>query len=146
NVGPVNSGVTTVNRVPGQPLFLKDLNCHCIDPNKDFVLNPNAWAQPAAGQYGTAAPFYNDYRYGRTPSEQAGIGRIFTIKEGFTHPTRPNFFTVFNRVYLNQPVSINALQTPSRVNGNATGGFGYISPGNVLFPQRNGQLVARFQF
>lgn len=28
------------NRVPGVPLFTKDLNCHCIDPNKDLVLNP----------------------------------------------------------------------------------------------------------
>ena len=24
---------TLANRVPGQPLFTKDLNCHCIDPN-----------------------------------------------------------------------------------------------------------------
>ena len=31
---------TLSNRVPGVPLFTKDLNCHCIDPNKDFVLNP----------------------------------------------------------------------------------------------------------
>ncbi|HYP14454.1 MAG TPA: TonB-dependent receptor, partial [Bryobacteraceae bacterium] len=31
---------TYANRVPGEPLFLKDLNCHCIDPNKEFVLNP----------------------------------------------------------------------------------------------------------
>ncbi len=28
---------TFVNRVPGQPLFLKDPNCHCINPNADFV-------------------------------------------------------------------------------------------------------------
>jgi hypothetical protein len=35
------------SRVPGQPLFLKDLNCHCIDPNKEFVLNPAAWSDPA---------------------------------------------------------------------------------------------------
>src|SRR5260370_26546354 len=26
---------TFANRVPGQPLFLKDLNCHCIDPRKN---------------------------------------------------------------------------------------------------------------
>jgi len=37
---------TFANRVPNQPLFLKDLNCHCIDPNKDFVLNPAAWSDP----------------------------------------------------------------------------------------------------
>ena len=34
------------NRVPGVPLFTQDLNCHCFDPNKTFVLNPAAWANP----------------------------------------------------------------------------------------------------
>jgi len=34
------STATFDNRVPGQPLFLKDLNCHCFDPNTNFVLNP----------------------------------------------------------------------------------------------------------
>jgi hypothetical protein len=33
---------TVMSRVPGQPLFLKDLNCGCIDPRKDLVLNPAA--------------------------------------------------------------------------------------------------------
>ncbi|MEP6963791.1 MAG: hypothetical protein ABI995_17075, partial [Acidobacteriota bacterium] len=51
---------TRMNRVPGEPLYLKDLNCHCIDPNKELVLNPKAWADPAAGQWGTSAAFYND--------------------------------------------------------------------------------------
>ncbi len=46
---------TYANRVPGRPLFLKNSNCHCIDSNKDFILNPAAWSDPAAGQFGTAA-------------------------------------------------------------------------------------------
>src|SRR5206468_3564107 len=43
--GPSNNpanwggGTTFFNRVEGQPLFLKDPNCHCIDPTKDLVLN-----------------------------------------------------------------------------------------------------------
>ena len=41
------------NRVPGQSLFLKDLNCHCTDPTKDLVLNPAAWSNPPDGQFGT---------------------------------------------------------------------------------------------
>ena len=46
---------TRMNRVEGQPLFLKDPNCGCIDPRQDFVLNPAAWADPAPGQFGTSA-------------------------------------------------------------------------------------------
>ena len=38
---------TFANRVPGQPLFTVDLNCHCYDPKKTFVLNPNAWVDPS---------------------------------------------------------------------------------------------------
>lgn len=47
------------NRVQGQPLFLQDLNCHCFDPTRTFALNPAAWADPAPGQFGASAPFYN---------------------------------------------------------------------------------------
>jgi hypothetical protein len=77
---------TFVNRVPGVPLFSKDPNCHCIDPNKDFVLNPAVWSQPAAGQFGTAAAFYNDYRWARRPDEQMLLGRIFRLREGNVAP------------------------------------------------------------
>jgi hypothetical protein len=50
NLGAQLGRGTVANRVPGQPLFLKDLNCHCFDPNNEFVLNPAAWAEPAAGE------------------------------------------------------------------------------------------------
>jgi len=153
--GPSNPA-TYANRVPGQPLFLKDLNCHCIDPNKDFVLNPAAWSQPAAGQYGVGNPFYNDYRYERTPSEQMSLGRIFRLRENMNFQIRAEFFNVFNRIYLNQPVATNALQTPSHdKTGRATGGFGYIAPGGTIITTtsitqgngpRTGQLVVRLQF
>src|SRR5262249_2703530 len=97
--------------------------------------------------FGVSAPFYNDYRYARTPSEQMGIGRIFTIREGFTLRIRAEFFNVLNRTYLSLPVSTTAQQTPTRNPlGAPNGGFGFANPGGVLFPQRNGQLVARFQF
>jgi len=43
---------TRVNRVPGVPLFTQDPNCHCFDPAQTFILNPAAWTQPAAGQWG----------------------------------------------------------------------------------------------
>ena len=76
---------TRMNRVSGEALFLKDLNCHCIDPNKELVLNPNAWSDPAAGEWGTSAAFYDDFLSApaqrtvgnrpRVPSSRADHGR-----------------------------------------------------------------------
>jgi hypothetical protein len=138
---------TFANRVPGVPLFLKDLNCHCIDPNKDLVLNPAAWADPAPGQWGTSSAYYNDYRYQRRPNEQLSLGRIFRIREGMTFQVRAEFFNVFNRTFMNDPIVNNAKATPTyNSKGALTGGFGYINPGSLNSQPRNGQLVARFQF
>jgi hypothetical protein len=138
---------TFANRVPGQPLFLKDLNCHCIDPNKDFVLNPAAWSDPAPGQFGTAAAFHNDYRYARRPVESASFGRTFRIRESIWLQVRGEFFNVFNRTEFNNPDSTNALATPTRnTAGVPTAGFGRINPGSLFSNPRSGQIVARFQF
>jgi hypothetical protein len=138
---------TYANRVPGQPLFLKDPNCHCINPNKDFILNPAAWTDPAAGQFGTAAAYYNDYRYARRPAESASLGRLFRIREHMTFEFRAEFFNIFNRTELNNPDSTNALLAPV-VNsaGVPTSGFGRVNPTGVYAPPRSGQLVARFRF
>jgi hypothetical protein len=46
-------GETYANRVSGVPLYTQDINCHCYDPNKTFVLNPAAWSDPAPGTFGT---------------------------------------------------------------------------------------------
>jgi hypothetical protein len=138
---------TRMNRVPGEPLFLQDLNCRCFDPNQDFVLNPKAWADPAQGQWGFSAPYYNDYRYQRRPDEQLTIGRIFRIKEGVSLQVRAEFFNALNRTYMNDPAAGNPLQTQSRnAQGVPISGFGRIDTGSVINPPRNGQLVARLQW
>jgi hypothetical protein len=138
---------TFVNRVPGVPLFTKDPNCHCIDPNQDFVLNPAAWAQPAAGQFGTAAAFYNDYRWARRPDEQASLGRIFRLREKMSLQIRAEFFNIFNRTFLNTPTSGNAQAIQVRNSaGVPTSGFGFISAGSVAAANRTGQLVGRIQW
>ena len=138
---------TLFNRVPGVPLFTQDLNCHCFDPSTTFVLNPAAWSNPAAGQWGTAAAYYSDYRYQRRPVENISLGRTFRIKERTSLQIRAEFTNIFNRTEPNNPTATNALATQTRNNvGQTTAGFGYISTGTVFAAPRQGQLVARFQF
>jgi len=140
------------NRVPGVPLYLvPSLNCHCFDPSTTPVLNPAAWAAPAAGQFGTSAPFYSDFRYARHPSENINFGRTWRFKERMSLNLRAEFSNFFNRTYLNNPTSTNPT-TPVTKNaaGLLTGGFGYISTTlsstSQLAQPRNGTIVARFTF
>ena len=141
------AAATFANRVAGQPLFLQDLNCHCFDPNTSFVLNPKAWTDPAAGQFGVSAPYYNDYRSVRRPDESLSLGRIFRIRESMSFSIRAEFFNPFNRTYLNNPDSSNAASTQKvSANGQTVSGFGRINTGSTFSSPRNGQLVARFQW
>jgi len=150
---------TFMNRVAGQPLFLKDLNCHCIDPNRDFVLNPAAWTNPAAGTFGTAAAYYNDYRFQRHPNEALSIGRVFPVREQVTLEFRAEFFNAFNRANMADPLATNALaQQVKNGAGVPISGFGYInsqSLGNASTLNNNtglggnprqGQLLLRVRF
>jgi len=141
-------GGTNANRVPGQPLFLKDPDCRCFDPNKEFILNPAAWSNPAPGEWGTAATYYSDYRTARRPDEQLSLGRNFRVREKMGFSVRAEFFNVFNRTYLNNPDSTNALATPvvNPAAGQTTSGFGRINTGTTFNPPRSGQIVARFTF
>jgi hypothetical protein len=138
---------TFFNRVPGVPLFTQDLNCHCFDPNKTFVLNPAAWANPAPGQWGTSAAYYSDFRYQRHPVENLSLGRVFRIKERANLQIRAEFTNAFNRTQPNNPTVTNPLATQTRnAAGQTTAGFGYINVGTVFSAPRQGQLIARFQF
>ncbi len=167
------SNATYANRVPGQPLFLKDMNCHCFDPNKEFVLNPNAWADPAPGQFGTGAPYYSDYRYPRVPQENLAVGRTFRIGERARFNIRAEFSNIFNRSRIlilnsNQATNlstINARATRtgtdasgrtitlapdagSHVDGKVVSGFGFINTTTTptIPTSRQGTIVGRFVF
>jgi hypothetical protein len=138
---------TFANRVAGQPLFTKDPNCHCIDPNQEFILNPSAWADPPAGQFGVGAAYYNDYRQQRRYTEGMSLGRNFRLKEGVSLSFRIDLQNVFNRTYMNNPTSTNAKATQTRdATGKPISGFGYISTATVAFPPRAGIIVGRFNF
>jgi hypothetical protein len=138
---------TRMNRVPGEPLFLTDLNGGDIDPNKDFVLNPKAWVDPAQGEWGTSPAFYDDFRFQRRPEEQLSFGRSFHLGARSRFDLRAELFNPFNRTFMNNPDAINPLQTP-RVDaqGKPIAGFGRIDTGSVFGPQRSGQIVTRISW
>ena len=121
---------TRYNRVPGEPLYLTDLNNGTsIDPFKQLTLNPKAWVDAGPGEWGTAAAYYNDYRYARRPDEQLSFGRTFRVKERYALSFRGEFFNVFNRTYLNNPDAGNpAATTRTDANGNVTPASGASTP------------------
>src|SRR5581483_1221047 len=145
----------------GQPLYLKDLNCHCFDPNTTFVLNPLAWANPGPGQFG-GQTYYGDFRGQRRPVENFAFGRQFRIRERYALNIRAEFTNVLNRAYLNDPTistpTIGPQTAPScrQPNGSSgpcsqpgmqiLSGFGSIGLSSVRYPPRTGQVVAQIQF
>jgi len=143
-----------MNRVPGVPLYtVSDLNCHCYDPSSTAVLNPAAWTNPAPGQFGSAAMFYDDYRFQRHPSENINFGRTWRFKERMSLNLRVEFANMFNRAFYNNPSYTNPTTPVTHNPANPaylSGGFGYIStvfaPTNQLAQPRNGTIVARFSF
>jgi hypothetical protein len=145
-----------MNRVSGQPLFLvSDLNCKCFDPGRTFVLNPQAWSDPADGQWGFSSPYYSDYRNRRVPDEQLSLGRVFPIKDRLKFSVRAEFFNVFNRTVFPALSGNNPVTTPAKnAQGLITAGFGFyntatagnVQTGGIIPTSRNGQLVARFEW
>ncbi len=152
-------------RVSGQPLYLKNLNCGCINPYTDVVLNPAAWQNPANGAFGPATgTFYGDFRSARRPTENASIGRTFRFKERMTLQIRAEFSNIFNRTQIGNPSTAAPQAKPSpNAAGQYTSGFGTINlvvPGpnqqptqtlNAVVGQlytlpRTGTLIARFSF
>jgi Carboxypeptidase regulatory-like domain/TonB dependent receptor-like, beta-barrel len=152
---------TFANRVPGEPLFTEDLNCHCFDPRNTFVLNPKAWADPPAGTFGTAAAYYGDYREQRRPQEQMNFGRTFRIKEKVTFNIRAEFSNIFNRAFIpnpgtgptvvgGTPTILNLTNATTSVqvrnpNGTTASGFGALLNLAPIAP-RQGNIVARITF
>ena len=148
-------------RVPGQPLYLKDPNCHCFDPNTTIVLNPLAWTNPSPGQFG-AAYYYGDFRGPRRPVENLAVGRRFRIRERMSLSLRAEFQNILNRTYMNNPTvsgtgispqTAPVCKLPNGSNGACSqpglqivSGFGSIDTSTVPYQPRSGQLVAQFEF
>jgi hypothetical protein len=164
-LGPANVGGEQF-RVPGQPLFLKDLNCGCINPYQDLVLNPAAWVNPPNGTFGPAVgTMYGDFRSARRPTESANFGRTFHFREGkMGLEIRGEFTNIFNRTQIGNPTTTAPGSAPTKnIQGQYSAGFGVINltvsgpnqapsytqnavVGQLYTLPRNGTLIARFSF
>ena len=148
-----NFGNNFQNYVAGQPLFTHDPNCGCFNPQTTQILNPSAWTDAPIGQWGGTAPFLNNFRWQRQPTENMSFARNFPIgREGrYVFQFRAEFFNIFNRLYLSAPSLTNPTLpiTTAQYLGNTynSAGFGSMATLNGAGDQpRNGQLVARFTF
>ena len=111
------------------------------------MLNPAAWSNPAAGQFGTSPAYYDDFAIsdGLTSSSASAGASGSRIEQRFE--VRAEFFNAFNRIQLNNPDAANPLQTQQRnAQGVPTAGFGRINTGSVFGPPRSGQIVMRFSW
>jgi len=77
-----------------------DINCHCFDPTKTIVLNPNAWDNVPDGQWAADNSTLRFYRGFRQPVENANFSRSFRITERVNLNVRVEFNNVFNRMQL----------------------------------------------
>jgi hypothetical protein len=129
-----------------------DINCHCFDPTKTIVLNPNAWANVPDGQWAADNSTLRFYRGIRTPVENANFSRNFRITERINLNVRAEFNNVFNRMQLPGPTTTgNFASAPSTFKSGAnaglySGGFGTILPLSGTSGMRTGTLVARITF
>jgi hypothetical protein len=154
-------GQSFANRKPGVPLFtVKDLNCHCYDPNTTFVLNKDAWYDPDPGTFGVSPAYYSDYRRQRRPIENMNLGRTFRMTEKMSFNLRIEFTNVFNRSFWADPAgtsltnwsSTQARQPlkPGQTVATTASGFGAVTTTGFtttqnLYP-RQGVVVGRFTF
>jgi hypothetical protein len=155
---------TSLNRVAGVSQFQTlgnggtDPNCKCFDPNKQLLLNPGAYVDPGAGNFGAGAFFNSNYRWMRQPSEAMSFARNFKMgKEGkYNLQIRGEFQNILNRRFYSAPGNgATGINTPTTFNttagsaafGSVVGGFGYVNAVNGFGSQpRSGQAVARFTF
>jgi len=138
--GPANNpalwggGNTFFNPIPGQSCLSANPSQKGFDPTTTLALNPNAWVDPGGGNFGTAAPFYNNCRWQRYPAENLSFGRNFRLKERANLQFRVEFQNVFNRLFYSAP-SIAGFTgtnptTPAvhnNPNGALSGGYGYVN-------------------
>jgi len=158
--GPSNNpalwggGNTFWNPVAGQSCLAVDPNKKGFDPTSTLALNANAWVDAAPGQFGVAAPFYNNCRWQRQPQENMSFGRNFRIKERANLQFRIEFQNVFNRLFYSAP-SVGGFGTTNPTtpaahnnpNNGLSDGYGFVPYINGAGDTpRSGQVVMRLTF
>jgi hypothetical protein len=155
-------GPGPAQRVPGQSLWSTDwydlggthhtdpldINCHCFDPTKTIVLNPNAWTNVPDGQWAANLSTIRYYRGFRYPTENANFSRTFRFTERVSFNIRAEFTNIFNRTRLPQP-AVTGFQAPpviSPLTGLYTSGFGTVVPTGGTAGARSGTIIGRLQF
>ena len=136
-----------------------NVNCHCFDPTKTVVLNPNAWENIPDGQWGADQSSIRWFRSFRVPSENANFSRSFRLgKEGrYNLNVRVEFTNVFNRMQWPIPlgtggINLGNFSTPATKfssganTGLYSGGFGTIVPTSGTAGMRAGTFIGRFTF
>ena len=156
-VGGYGGGATNFQNPTGQPMLLVDPNCGCFNPQTTQVLNPKAFSDAPTGTWGTAAPYYSNYRWQRQPAESMAFARNFRIKEGYVLQVRAEFQNIFNRLTLSSPSvnsifgAVNPLNPVGTTNSNGSvinsSGYGTIATLNGAgTTPRSGQIIVRFMF
>jgi hypothetical protein len=174
---PAGAGYNPWNYVQGAPFFRTD-----FDPNGSFdprAYNPAltsdpkfasvlaggftaagacaqsvcSWTDPAAGTWGSTAPYLEGFRWRRRPSEAFNIGRNFRMgREGKTVLNiRAEFQNILNRMFYNAPSTANPLQAITTTTQRGliipTAGYGVVNTLNGAGSSpRTGTIVARLTF
>ena len=129
-----------------------DINCHCFDPTKTVVLNPNAWENIPNGQFGAQQ---DDLRFypGSPPPDRERQLQPQLPHQGTRQLQRPR--GVQQRL---QPDADPHPSTAGNFAGHAatftaganaglySGGFGTIVPMSGTSGMRTGQIIARITF
>jgi hypothetical protein len=129
-----------------------------LRPDPPTRSNPQAWSDPAAGQWGVSTSYFGDYRWQRQPTESLSLARNFPFKERrYNLQIRAEFTgNAFNRLRYPTPSSGNPAAATTCFGGVTctgltsgqpfSGGFGYASTVFGTNGARQGQLVGRFTF
>ena len=129
-----------------------DINCHCYDPTKTQVLNPNAWVNVPDGQWANDFSSHSLLSRLPVPDRESQPRPDFPVQRGDTLNVRVEFQNAFNRTQLPQPNGTSAFgfNLPSAqvttANGVNTGGFGSVVPIAGTANSRTGLFVGRLQF